>query len=106
MKKALLLIAAATFSTAAFAQTTTQTTKTPEDRTKAGEVIHDAKRDVAVGADKTGHAVKKGAEATGHAVKKGAHATGHFVSKEAHKTAHATKRGARAVGNKAEDVVN
>ena len=102
MKKALLLIAAATFSTAAFAQTA----KTQEDRTKAGEVIHDAKQDVETGADKTGHAVKKGAEATGHAVKKGAHATGTFVSKEAHKTARATKRGAKAVSNKAEDVVN
>ena len=102
MKKVLLLIATATFSTAAFAQTT----KPQEDRTKAGQVIHEGKEDVEVGADKTGHAVKKGAKATGHAVKKGAHATGHFVSKEAHKTARATKRGAKAVGNKAEDVVN
>lgn len=108
MKKIALLAATCLFSAAAtFAQgvhTTTTTTST--DRTKAGEVIHDAKEGTEHAAQATGHAVDKGAHKAGHAVKKGAKATGHAVKKGAKKTGHAVSKGAKAVKNKAEDIVD
>jgi len=95
MKKALLLLTFAAFSTVAFAQEPmkTETTVRPNGtvktesrtgRTEAGQVVHDTK------------------EGTKHVAKK----TGSAVNKGAHKTGHAVKKGAKAVKNKAEDVVD
>jgi hypothetical protein len=97
MKKALLLLTLAAFSTAAFAQTQepiktetkvrpngTVKTESRTGRTEAGQAVHNTKEDAKYAGQKTGHVVKKGAQKTGHAVKKGA----------------------KAVKNKAEDVVD
>jgi len=105
MKKILMLLAAAAFSTAAFAQgekvvvrdeatgakteTTvrdngTVKTETRTGRTEAGEKVYNTKEDVKDAGKKTGKVVKKGAQKTGKAVKKGV----------------------KAVKNKAEDVVD
>jgi hypothetical protein len=83
MKKALLLLTMAAFSTAAFAQEPMKTetkvrpngtvkTESRTGRTEAGQAVHNTKEDAKYAGHKTGHVVKKGAQKTGHAVKKGA----------------------------------
>lgn len=105
MKKILMLLTMAAFSTAAFAQgdkvvvkddaTGAKTTATVRDngtvktetrtgRTEAGQKVHNTKEDAKYAGKKTGKAVEKGAKKTGKAVEKGA----------------------KAVKNKAEDVVD
>ena len=105
MKKMLMLLAAAAFSTAAFAQgdkvvvrdeatgakteatvrdNGTVKTETRTGRTKAGQKAYNTKEDVKYAGKKTGRVVEKGAKKTGSAVKKGA----------------------KAVKNKTEDVVD
>jgi Ni/Co efflux regulator RcnB len=97
MKKALLLLTFAAFSTAAFAQTQepmktettvrsngTVKTEARTGRTEAGQAVHNTKEGTKKVARKTGTAIDKGA----------------------HKTGHAVKKGAKAVKNKAEDVVD
>ncbi|WBA40201.1 hypothetical protein [Hymenobacter canadensis] len=105
MKKMLMLLAAATFSTAAFAQgdkvvvrdeatgakaeTTvrdngTVTTETRTGRTEAGQKAYNTKEDVKYAGKKTGRTVEKGAKKAGRGIKKGA----------------------KAVKNKAEDIVD
>jgi hypothetical protein len=96
MKKILMLLAAAAFSTAAFAQgekvvvreevtgakteTTirdngTVKTETRTGRTEVGEKAYNTKEDVKDAGKKTGKVVKKGAQKTGKAVMKGAKIT-------------------------------
>ncbi|WBO83117.1 hypothetical protein [Hymenobacter yonginensis] len=105
MKKMLMLLAAATFSTAAFAQgdkvvvrdeatgakaeTTvrdngTVKTETRTGRTEAGQKAYNTKEDVKYAGKKTGRTVEKGAKKAGRGIKKGA----------------------KAVKNKAEDIVD
>ncbi|GAA3949337.1 hypothetical protein [Hymenobacter algoricola] len=85
MKKALLLLTFAAFSTAAFAQTQepmktetkvrpngTVKTESRTGRTAAGQAVQNTKEDAKYAGRKTGSVVKKGARKTGRVVKKGA----------------------------------